>query len=57
MPRGVKRVAEDDAGATSARPKKTAKTSHEVGAPRAKAQAAVKETKRKKVRPLSFHRL
>ena len=49
MPRGVKRVAEDDAGTTSTRPKKTAKTTHEEGAPKAKAQAAAKETKRKKV--------
>src|SRR5258708_4020101 len=53
MPRGVKRAAEDDAGATSTRPKKTAKMSHEKSAPKAKAEATAKETKGKKVRPLS----
>ena len=54
MPRGVKRVAEDDAGTTSTRPKKTAKTGHEEGAPKAKAPPLAK---RKKVGPLAFHRL
>ena len=51
MPRGVKRVAEVDAATASARPKKTIKTSHEADAPKAKAQAAAKATKGKKVRP------
>jgi len=55
MPRGVKRAAEDDGAATSTRPKKTAKTSHEKDAPKAKAQAAAKETRGKKVRPLSTY--
>ena len=56
MPRGVKRAAEDDVAATSTRPKKTAKTSHEKGAPKVKAQAAAKETKGKKVKPLSLYK-
>jgi hypothetical protein len=51
MPRGVKRVAEDDAPTTSRRTRKTAKTSHEEDAPKAigKSSVKVKETKGKKV--------